>query len=101
MNDDQHTYVEPTATALHERDHDRAEETPRESEASALARHRDPSLAKDSTAKDAATSVKGHWFLPGGGHETCPVAVTRSARWWPWDLPLGGCWPSTSVEACG
>ena len=41
MNDDQHTYVEPTATALHERDHDRAEETPRESEASALARHRD------------------------------------------------------------
>ena len=32
MNDDQHTYVEPTATALHERDHDRAEETPRESE---------------------------------------------------------------------
>ena len=44
-------------------------------------------------------SVKGHWFLPGGGHETCPVAVTRCARWWPWDLPLGGCWPSTSVGA--
>ena len=49
----------------------------------------------------ATANVKGHWFLPGGGLETCPVAVTRSARWWPWDLPLGGCWPSTSVEACG
>ena len=34
--------------------------------------------------------VKGHWFLPGGGHETCPVAATRIARWWPWDLPRGG-----------
>ena len=32
-------------------------------------------------------SVKGHWFLPGDGHETCPVAVTSVARWWPWDLP--------------
>ena len=66
MNDDQHTYVEPTATALHERDHDRAEETPRESEASALARHRDPSLAKDSTAKDAATRARAgvEWVRP-------------------------------------
>ena len=35
------------------------------------------------------TCVKGHWFLPGGGHETCPVAVTSFARWWPWDLPWG------------
>ena len=34
--------------------------------------------------------VKGHWFLPGGGHETCPVAATRIARWWPWELPKGG-----------
>ena len=35
-------------------------------------------------------AVKGHWDLPGGGQETCPVAVTRIARWWPWDLPCGG-----------
>ena len=28
--------------------------------------------------------------MPGGGHETCPVAVTVPARWWPWDLPRGG-----------
>ena len=34
--------------------------------------------------------VKGHWFLPRGGRETCPVTVTRSARWWPWDLPSAG-----------
>jgi len=26
------------------------------------------------------TLVKGHWFLPGGGRETCPVTVTRTAR---------------------
>ena len=25
-----------------------------------------------------------------GGHETCPVAAGCSARWWPWDLPVGG-----------
>jgi hypothetical protein len=25
-------------------------------------------------------TVKGHWFLPGGGRETCPVAVTSFAR---------------------
>ena len=37
------------------------------------------------------STVKGHWFLPRGGRETCPVTVTRSARWWPWDLP--SCWP--------
>ncbi len=24
--------------------------------------------------------VKGHWFLPGGGRETCLVTVTRIAR---------------------
>ena len=35
------------------------------------------------------SDVKGHWFLPGDGHETCPVAATRVARWWPWDLPRG------------
>ena len=39
----------------------------------------------------ARSDVKGHWFLPRGGRETCPVTVTRTARWWPWDLP--SCWP--------
>ncbi len=24
--------------------------------------------------------VKGHWNLPRGGRETCPVTVTRTAR---------------------
>ena len=48
MNDDQHT------TALHERverapDWPERDETPREGETSALARHRDPSLTKDTT----------------------------------------------------
>ena len=36
-------------------------------------------------------SVKGQWELPSGGHETCPLAATRVARWWPWDLRGG--WP--------
>ena len=31
--------------------------------------------------------VKGHLNLPVGGHRSCPLAVTRSARWWPRDLP--------------
>ena len=38
-----------------------------------------------------STCVKGHWFLPSGGQETCPVAVTSFARWWPWVLHAG--WP--------
>lgn len=29
-------------------------------------------------------SVNGHRFLPGGGHDDCPVVVMRSARWRPW-----------------
>ncbi len=35
-------------------------------------------------------SVKGHWFLPGGGHEACPLAATRTARWCHGICPLGG-----------
>ncbi len=31
-------------------------------------------------------AVKGHENLPSGGQETCPVAVTSFARWWPWVL---------------
>ena len=31
--------------------------------------------------------VKGQWELPRGGHETCPVTASRTARWWPWNLP--------------
>lgn len=38
---------------------------------------------------DSLLDVNGHRFLPVGGHENCPVAVMRSARWWPWDLPRG------------
>ncbi len=37
----------------------------------------------------STTSVKGQSELPSGGHETCPLTVTRTARWWPWDLPMG------------
>ena len=35
----------------------------------------------------AGTCVKGHEVLPGGGHESCPVVATRSARSWPPDVP--------------
>jgi hypothetical protein len=31
--------------------------------------------------------VKGHQELPGGGREFCPLVATRSARWWPPDVP--------------
>jgi hypothetical protein len=31
--------------------------------------------------------VKGHWFLPIGGHGTCPLAATVSARWRPRSCP--------------
>ena len=31
--------------------------------------------------------VKGHWELPGGGHELFPLAATGSAQWWPPDVP--------------
>lgn len=27
--------------------------------------------------------VGGHVKLPMGGHETCPVVASRTARWWP------------------
>jgi hypothetical protein len=33
--------------------------------------------------------VKGHQELPVGGHEICPVAANKTARWRPWDLPRG------------
>jgi hypothetical protein len=28
----------------------------------------------------AGSSVKGHWFLPRGGRETCPVLTMGSAQ---------------------
>ena len=76
MNDDQHTYVEPTATALDERDHDRAEETSRESETSALARHRDPSLTTRDAGRDAAKRQRPgvEWVRP------TDLMASRSAR---------------------
>lgn len=76
MNDDQHTYVEPTATALHERDRDLAEETSRESETSALAQHRDPSLTTRDTGRDAAKRQRPgvEWVRP------TDLMASRSAR---------------------
>jgi len=76
MNDDQHTYVEPTATALHERDRDLAEETSRESETSALAQHRDPSLITRDTGRDAAKRQRPgvEWVRP------TDLMASRSAR---------------------
>jgi len=32
-------------------------------------------------------TVKGHQELPGGGREFCPLVATRSAQWWPPDVP--------------
>ena len=40
-------------------------------------------------AGSSLAHVKGQSELPSGGHETCPLTVTRTARWWPWDLPMG------------
>lgn len=76
MNDDQHTYVEPTATALRERDRDLAEETSRESETSALAQHRDPSLTTRDTGRDAAKRQRPgvEWVRP------TDLMASRSAR---------------------
>jgi hypothetical protein len=37
----------------------------------------------------APPSVKGHWELPGGGHEDGPVVATRSAQSWPLNRPWG------------
>lgn len=73
MNDDQHT------TALHEhveRNPDRPEsdETPRESETSALARHRDPSLTKDATEATKKQRPGVEWVRPSD------LMVSRSAR---------------------
>jgi len=46
----------------------------------------------------AATSVKGHWNLPRGGRETCPLKVTRVAcssgawkRWAPQAIRTVAC----------
>ncbi|UOR02427.1 hypothetical protein MUN77_03720 [Leucobacter allii] len=79
MNDDRNTNIESTATALRERDEreaDRADETPRESEASALARHRDPSLAAQGTEKGTAKKERPgvEWVRP------TDLMASRSAR---------------------
>jgi cytochrome bd-type quinol oxidase subunit 2 len=31
--------------------------------------------------------VKGHWDLPGDGHEASPVMAVKPPHWWPSDLP--------------
>ena len=43
----------------------------------------------------AGLSVNDHWSLPGHAHQSCPVTVTRIARWRPWDLPIR-LWPPTA-----
>lgn len=34
-----------------------------------------------------AQIVKGHQELPSGGREFCPLVATRSAQWWPPEVP--------------
>ena len=63
MNDDQHT------TALHEQverepDQRERDETPRERETSALARHRDPSLTQDATGAAKKQRPGVEWVRP-------------------------------------
>lgn len=79
MNDHRNTSPERIATILQERaerEPDKADETPRESEASALARHLDPSLTKGSTAKDVAKKKRSgvEWVRP------TDLMASRSAR---------------------
>lgn len=79
MNDHQNTTIVSTATSGHgpvEHNTERADETRRESEASELARHRDPSLVKDSMAKDAAKKARAgvEWVRP------TDLMAFRSAR---------------------
>ncbi|GAA4186697.1 hypothetical protein GCM10022288_10670 [Gryllotalpicola kribbensis] len=79
MNDHQKTTIVSTATSGHgpvEHNTERADETRREGEASALARHRDPSLTKDSAAKDAAKKTRAgvEWMRP------TDLMASRSAR---------------------
>jgi hypothetical protein len=38
-------------------------------------------------AEESVFIVKGHQDLPSGGHEFCPLMATRSAQWWPSDVP--------------
>src|SRR5664280_799916 len=47
---------------------------------------------------DLARSVKGHENLPAGGHETCPVAATRSAHRQPPDC-VSSCVRTSSIVA--
>lgn len=79
MNDDLDTNIEPTVAVLREpveRETDRADETRGESAASALSRHHDPSLTKDSMAKDAAKRERPdvEWVRP------TDLMPSRSAR---------------------
>ena len=35
--------------------------------------------------------VNGHEEVPSGGRENCPLVATRSALWWPPDVPVRRC----------
>jgi hypothetical protein len=79
MNDHQNTTIVSTATSGHgpvEHNTERADETRRESEASELARHRDPSLVKDSMAKDAAKKGLAEWWRTHGIDDGSWAATT-------------------------
>jgi hypothetical protein len=39
-----------------------------------------PAVAQLLLEAKADLTVKGHEGLPGGGHQICPLTVTRSAR---------------------
>lgn len=69
MNDNQNTTVDHRTAALRERverELDRANAMPRESEESALARHRDPSLTRHAPGQDAAKKERPgvEWVRP-------------------------------------
>jgi hypothetical protein len=79
MNDDRNTNIVSAAAVGREpieRDTDRAEATPREGEASALAWHRDPSLTTQATGKDTAKKARPgvEWVRP------TDLMASRSAR---------------------
>ena len=46
-------------------------------------------LPTDKRIRSGDLGVDGHWFLSGGGHEKCPLAVTKTVRWRPFEsVPL-------------
>jgi hypothetical protein len=85
MNDDRNTNIVSAAAVGREpieRDTDRAEATPREGEASALAWHRDPSLTTQATGKDTAKKARPgvEWVRMAGRGIDFQAELARRAR---------------------